>query len=123
MDRLRRLVAGGNRSIGRAFSDFNGKSSERDGKWQRPGLRRGICRFMISSLIHNSTPASDTQSVTGIGDRHRDRGSKGGQLRLSEIFCERGTVKRRVAGVDRGDVVWQRLLAQGTARAGSNLTC
>ena len=88
MDRLRRLVAGGNRSIGRAFSDFNGKSSERDGKWQRPGLAKGFCRFINMSLMHNSAPASDTQSVTGISDRHRDRGSEGGELRLSEIFCE-----------------------------------
>src|SRR5262245_36065703 len=104
-------------------SDFSGESSEHEENDNVPGSRRSFSRFIIMSLIHNSTSASDAQSVTGISDRHRDPGSEGGELRLSEIFCEQGTVKRRVAGIDRGDVGWQRFLAQGPARAGSNLTC
>src|SRR5262249_1749223 len=88
-----------------------------------PWACEGILPIHHLGLMHNSAPASDTQSVKGIGDRHSDRGSEGGKLRLSEIFCEQGTVKRRVARVDGGDVGWQRFLAQGTACAGSNLTC
>src|SRR5262245_58534767 len=88
-----------------------------------PWVCEGVFSIHHLELDAHSMPASYTQSVTGIGDRRRDRGSEGGELRLPEIFCEQGTVKRRVASVDRRDVGWQRFLAHGTASARSNLTC